>query len=139
MKLSSITSWLLPAAIGFGLAATGCSRHDSAAGSKLAGESTFDAVPANQDTIESQLKRFKGQTKFLTPSQRYWGHTMNRADARAESAPGGAARAVQESDIFKIGKPGTKLLYLLNNYRGLQVVSYAQGDDQPELLGLVDT
>ncbi len=139
MKLSSITSWLLPAAIGFGLTATGCSRHDSAAGSKLAGEATFDAVPANQDTIESQLKRFKGQTKFLTPAQRYWGRGMNRADARAEAAPAeGGARAVQESDIFKIGKPGTKLLYLLNNYRGLQVVSYAQGDDQPELLGRVE-
>ena len=57
---------------------------------------------------------------------------------RAETAAAGGKRDIQEADIFKIGKPGSKLLYLLNNYRGLQVVSFAKGEDQPELLGRVE-
>lgn len=139
MYLQRIASWLLPAVLGTGLVAAGCSRNRSSEGSKLAGEATFDAVPADQTSIESQLKRFKGQTQFLTANQRWWGRGLPEA-ARANSAPGGGggARQVQESDIFKVGKEGSKLLYLLNNYRGLQVVSYENGNDQPELLGRVE-
>ncbi len=140
MTLQRIASWLLPAVLGTGLVASGCSRSRSSEGSKLAGEATFDAVPADQTTIEAQLKRFKGQTQFLTANQRWWGGRGLPEAARASSAdaPGGSARAVQESDIFKVGKEGSKLLYLLNNYRGLQVVSFEKGNDQPELLGRVE-
>lgn len=131
---------VIPALFGIALALGGCSKSGALSdGSKLAGESTFDPKPADPDSIAGQLKRYKGQTQFLTPYDWYMTRGFPSADASAanRSASGGA-RTVQESDIFKIGKPGSKLLFLLNNYRGLQVVTYEDGADQPKLLGRVD-
>ncbi|MBI4925045.1 MAG: beta-propeller domain-containing protein [Bdellovibrio sp.] len=95
---------------------------------------TLNAVPKNLNSIESQLMRFPGQTMFLNydaPRFRY------ARDLERNVATGGKQRAQQESDIFKVGKSGTKLLFLLNNYRGLQVVSFAAGSESPKLLGRV--
>lgn len=122
------------AVLGAALLLSGCSKGRTEAASRPAGEATFDPVPADPDNLEAQLKRYKGQTKFLNPYTRYGdGKVSPSAASRADSA--GSGRAIQESDIFKLGKPGSKLLFLLNNYRGLQVVSFADGADQPKLLG----
>jgi hypothetical protein len=86
----------------------------------------------------SQLLRYRGQTSFLNPIQRYWGGPEgmpSRSSAKSDSAEGG--RAEQESDVFKVGKPGSKLLFLLNNSRGLQVVSFKDGAENPKLIGRV--
>jgi hypothetical protein len=113
------------------ITATACSDSKSNDNvSKISSESAFDPKPDNTTSIEAQLKRFKGQTEFLSPDESNWGGIF----ARAASAEGGS-RSIQESDIFKIGNEGSKLLYLLNNYRGLQVVSYADGPDAPKLVG----
>ena len=57
--------------------------------------------------------------------------------ASAESAPrGGAAnREIQEADVFKLGKKGNKELFLLNQYRGFQIISFADGLEQPKIVG----
>ena len=110
-------------------------------GERLA-ETAVDPAPQAKDvdTIASQLKRFRGQTSFLSPNA-YSG--LAKAEGR-EFAPSpmadsvGGARAQQDSDVFKIGNPGSKLLYLLNSYRGLQVVSFKDGVEQPKILGRVN-
>ena len=87
-----------------------------------------------------QAKRYRGQTSFLSlqaeSQMRAFSAGLESAAPMAASA-NAQARAVQESDIFKVGKPGSKTLYLLNNSRGLQVVSFAKGAEQPELVGRV--
>ncbi|MES2965377.1 MAG: hypothetical protein V4760_15950, partial [Bdellovibrionota bacterium] len=95
--------------------------------------------PADPSTALAQLQRHRGQTKFMNLAY-YWDQCRHcRQDQpkqdEASDAPGGQQRAEQESDVFKVGAPGSKLLYLMNNYRGLQVVSFAKGVTQPELLG----
>lgn len=107
----------------------GCSLQQSV--SKLA--TALDPRPSDLSTIEAQLKRFEGQTKFLNIYSRSFGPVV--ADASRDTKKEGAARDVQESDLFKVGKPGSKILYLLNQYRGLQVVSYEDGIERPKLVG----
>lgn len=93
--------------------------------------------------VQKNLGRYEGQTEFFTPFrynpllERSAGPATPMA-AAAASAPGGSsARAIQEADVFKIGKPGSKLLFLLNNYRGLQIISFENGAEDPVRLGRV--
>ncbi len=90
--------------------------------------------PGTSD-VKGQLSRYRGQTAFLTAT-RGSNFRLESASvaARSASPTGGAPRAEQEADVFKVGKPGSKLLYLLNNYRGLQVVSFVDGTEKPKLL-----
>ncbi|MCM0605565.1 MAG: beta-propeller domain-containing protein [Xanthomonadaceae bacterium] len=110
--------------------------------SVMAGKLTLQPVPSNQDTIENQLKRFKGQTKFLNSHGGGRAYAMGgapggRPEARSASKGADGQREQQESDIYKIGKEGSKLLYLLNDYRGLQTVSFANDPNQPSLVSRV--
>lgn len=96
-------------------------------------------APGTEDSIEAQLKRYKGQNKFLTAAQT-WGRAGGAGPVSPQAARTGETqsdRKIQESDIFKVGPEGSKLLYLLNNYRGLQVISFAKGPEAGELLGRV--
>lgn len=121
----------------------GCSRQ-----SERAPEGGLGLVskPSGELKIEDLARRFRGQTEFLNPHQRYGNVRAQAGMASPESAAksadalggGGPQRAIQESDVFKVGPKGSKLLYLLNNYRGLQVVSFEKGDLAPELLGRVE-
>jgi predicted RNA-binding protein with PUA-like domain len=104
--------------------------------------SILQPAPANKESADSRLMRFDGQTKFLNFHQEpMWARNMAMASPAAAKAEGaqqsGTVRAIQESDVFKIGKPGDKVVFLLNNYRGLQIVSYQKGIDKPEILGRV--
>jgi RNAse (barnase) inhibitor barstar len=118
--------------------ATSGNHHLSITGGNLA----LVAKPADTTTELAQLTRYRGQTSFLDREPR-WRGMPGRAGqpAPAPSAPtgGGAKREQQESDVFKVGAAGSKLLYLMNQYRGLQVVSFAKGEEQPELLGRAAT
>lgn len=96
--------------------------------------SAVQTKPDGSLSLLDQLKRFRGQTEFLTPVEIRPMAASARGDSRA--AMGGGARQEQESDIYKVGKAGSKLLFLLNN-RGLQTVSFTKGADQPELLARV--
>lgn len=98
-------------------------------------------------TIHAALRRQRGQTSFANVEMRN-SYSANRgalestegvvAQAAAMPADGaGARREQQESDVYKLGPKGSHLLYLLNNYRGLQVVSFARGLNHPEVVGRV--
>lgn len=118
----------------------GCSKFE-ARKSTLANSAHFEPAPelSQRSSVESRLKRYAGQTEFLNVSSGYYGGPMTaEAKSASRSESGGAARAIQESDVFKVGKPGTKLLFLLNNYRGLQVVSFEDGAEIPKILGRVE-
>lgn len=99
--------------------------------------STVDVPPANKSEILSQLKRFRGQTEFLNSRD------LIRYASAQPSAPRGegskTTRDVQESDLFKVGESGSKLLYVLNPYRGLQVISFEDGPSAPKLVGRATT
>ena len=97
--------------------------------------------PKSVDELEAQLSRHEGQKAFLNISNSGFGGLGGMRAANAESSQGGfgVARAVQESDVFKIGSQNSKLLFLLNNYRGLQVVSFADGAEKPKLIGRAES
>ncbi len=114
----------------------GCNQNNSKSLGLDDSASLLSPPKAGTTPLRADLTRFRGQTSFLTTqaSYGYRGGPMPMM-AAASPAGGGAPRAEQEADVFKVGKPGSKLLYLLNNYRGLQVVSFAKGEESPELLG----
>ncbi len=117
---------------------TSCSRSTS---SKLQDSSVFNPPPklGQESSIETQLSRYEGQTSFLNPvNSYYYGDFPSYQNGeRSKSGVPSGQRAIQESDIFKIGKEGSKTLFLLNNYRGLQIVSYENGPQAPKILGRV--
>ncbi|MBX9769321.1 MAG: beta-propeller domain-containing protein, partial [Bdellovibrionales bacterium] len=124
--------------------AVGCSRD---AGHAPEGGQGLVAKPTGELKIEDLARRFRGQSEFVNPYQNFRNFRLHAGAASPESAArsadapgagGGPQRAIQESDVFKVGPKGAKLLYLLNNYRGLQVVSFEKGDLAPELLGRVE-
>jgi len=105
--------------------------------------SSLQPAPEKETSIEAQLKRYKGQTEFLNLYQMGYSRGAERS-APAAGAPESAKdavgqRAQQESDVYKVGKPGSKLLYLLNDYRGLQIVSFADGPEKAKILGRVES
>lgn len=94
-------------------------------------------TPPDKTTTDAKLSRYRGQTEFLSPT-----YSMRYMDGgpeagKAESATEGGSREIQESDVYKIGKPGSKNLFLLNHYRGLQVVDFSAGAEAPKLAGRV--
>jgi hypothetical protein len=107
------------------------------AGQDLLDHSVPNPVPTNPADLESQLTRYIGQTEFANIGYNYRNSLEGGSPADNRSMAAGAQRAVQESDIFKVGNPGSKLLFVLNNYRGLQVISFVDGADRPKLIGRV--
>lgn len=88
-------------------------------------------------SLPAKAMRDLGQSEFVTLSESYGGilaRSMTNEAPSLEGAAIGGDRIVEESDVFKI-RPGSKELYLLNQYRGLQVVSFDKGAEFPELLG----
>src|SRR5471030_2434216 len=73
---------------------------------------TFDPTPDDPTALSSQLLRFPGQTQFLNPYGHYGFKDGESPLPKAGQKAGQAARAQQDSDVYKIGKPGTKLLFL---------------------------
>lgn len=78
--------------------------------------------------LEALSKREIGQKKFVL-KENNWGQ-----DQQQDGQEQGEERDIQESDVFKIGNPAKKELFLLNNYRGFQVVSFKDGLESPRLL-----
>ncbi len=133
MKLSTLTLCLTTTV----LLTIGCSTKKDDGSLTADNASSLMAAPKEGTSVtRGDLSRYRGQTSFLTAA-RGGGFRLEAARSAAAPSPaaGGAPRAEQEADVFKVGKPGSKLLYLLNNYRGLQVVSYVEGTEKPKLLG----
>ncbi len=119
------------------LVLTSCSQSQTSEAPPVSTAQAFRLMPTPSDQTlwSSQLSRYAGQTEFLTINP--WNEGGLEA-AVPVSAEAGNGREEQEADVFKIGKPGSKEVYLLNNYRGLQVVSFAKGAHNPEILGRVN-
>ncbi len=112
----------------------GCSPSPDENGAPQSADGTLDPRPLDPDSVEGQLKRYVGQKSFLNISHRY--HTPVAKGDENDTATGAEnSRVIQEADLFKVGKEGSKLLYVLNPYRGLQVVDFSQGPEAPRLLG----
>ena len=135
-----ITSFIAIAFVGL----VGCSKQS---GRAPEGGEGLVAKPAGTLTTDDLVRRHRGQTEFanvysngsnMRLSSGPLGGGAPESARTADMVGGGAQRAVQESDVFKVGPKGSRLLYLLNNYRGLQVVTFEKGDLAPELLGRVE-
>src|SRR4051812_30962432 len=76
---------------------------------------TLDPPPAPGEagSLAAQLKRFRGQTQFLNPGPYYFDGPMPRpmpgSDQKAGQPAEGGKREQEESDVFKVGLPGSKL------------------------------
>ena len=102
------------------------------------------AFAQSRGDIQQLKNRKVGQTEFYGSAAQRGAVIAMAASAGLESAPnakdGGPQREIQESDIFKVGEKGSKLLYLLNNYRGLQTVRFSEqeGKIAADLVGRVE-
>jgi hypothetical protein len=112
----------------------GCSPGPEESGVPQSADGTLDPRPVDTDSVEGQLKRYVGQKGFLNISHRY-NAPVAKGDENDTATGTDDGRAIQEADLFKVGKAGSKLLYVLNPYRGLQVVDFSQGPEAPRLLG----
>ena len=81
--------------------------------------------------LEGISERKIGQTEFAT--KRSYSTLEKTIPAVAQEAA--ADREIQESDVYKLGKEGRKELLLLNRYRGLQIISFNKGLENPEITG----
>lgn len=79
--------------------------------------------------LEEISLRKKGQTSFAVKT-RHNPRTQQQQQQQSDDE-----RDIQESDVFKLGKKNKKELFLLNNYRGFQVVSFEDGLESPKLVG----
>lgn len=91
-----------------------------------------------ESSLAHRLNRYSGQKDFLTLGFDSMGWVEAATVSDRSASPDGGGRAEQESDVFKVGLPGSKMLYLLNSNRGLQVVSFEKGVKQPQLIGRVN-
>lgn len=86
--------------------------------------------------LEAISKREAGQTEFAVKEEMHFRPTRASSPGNARSA--GPAdmedRQIQESDVFKLGKDGKKELFLLNSFRGFQVISFKDGIEQAKVL-----
>ncbi len=85
--------------------------------------------------LEKISKRYKGQTEFAR--QTYLAASSNDEVGRASGrmSKNSENREIQEADVFKVGEDGSKELFLLNSYRGFQVISFKNGASNPEIIG----
>lgn len=85
--------------------------------------------------LEELSQREVGQKKFVIKDRNWRSPRMEQQEQQQQQD--GGSREIQEADVYKIGKKDKKELFLLNNYRGFQVVSFKDGIERPELLSRI--
>lgn len=86
--------------------------------------------------LEELSKREVGQSKFVVKTENFYRPQSSPAGRGAQQQQEQSdSRDIQESDVFKLGKKGQKELFLLNRYRGFQVVSFKDGLENPKIIG----
>lgn len=86
--------------------------------------------------LQEISKREIGQTSFAVQEYQYYRSSARAGGASPQAESTNAQnRDIQESDVFKLGKKGKKELFLLNRYRGFQVVSFEDGIEKPKIIG----
>ncbi|MFW7379157.1 MAG: beta-propeller domain-containing protein [Oligoflexus sp.] len=108
-------------------------QHSPDTSLKLAG--TPDPRPKEPSNLEGQLQRYIGQTSFVNISSPPHGWLDI---AQPENSASADDRVIEEADLFKIGDEGTGILYVLNRYRGLQVIDFSQGGDDGRIIARSD-
>jgi Beta propeller domain len=93
-----------------------------------------DPSTLTKQYLEQMSQRQRGQTEFVVKN-RIWGQQQQQQQQQQqEQQQDGSSRDIQESDVYKIGNPSKKELFLLNNYRGFQVISFEDGLAKPKLI-----
>jgi hypothetical protein len=94
-----------------------------------------DASILTREYLAQMTGRARGQTSFVVKNQ-VWNprQQQQQQGQQQEQQQDGGNRSIQESDVYKIGNPLKKELFLLNNYRGFQVVSFEDGLAKPKLI-----
>jgi hypothetical protein len=87
----------------------------------------------SQDEVEALVKRVRGQTQFAIKQNHFPRPLAKSARSGRAVDTNSNERQIQESDIFKIGAKGSKELFLLNNYRGFQIISFEEGIQFPAI------
>lgn len=95
--------------------------------------------------VEAGLRRSIGQARFFTAEQNYYyskgglesAMPVAAAARSADAAGGGERRDVVDSDVFNAGPVGSKILVLLNHSRGMMILNFERGANQPQLMGRV--
>ncbi len=82
--------------------------------------------------LEEISLRKEGQSRF---AKKKYSYQQQQQQQQQQESQDSGSRGIQEADVFKLGKEGKKELFLLNNYRGFQVVSFEDGLSQPKLKG----
>lgn len=118
---------------------SGCTREPerSSTGTPQSLAGTPDQPPENPASTLAQLQRYLGQSEFISIArqQGIWQEAEAEAPAAEDQGSPSPKRDIQEADLFKLGPAGSSLLYLLNPYRGLQVIDFSRGASSPNLLG----
>lgn len=96
-----------------------------------------DASVLTKEYLEQMSGRRRGQSEFVVKNQ-VWSQEQQprqqQQQQQQQEQQDGSSRDIQESDVYKIGNPAKKELFLLNNYRGFQVVSFEDGVTKPKLV-----
>lgn len=79
--------------------------------------------------IDKLSNRFLGQTSFIN-KESYFPRPMYSTSSGLKSE---GVSSIQESDVYKIGKPGSSIVFLLNTYQGLQIIDFSNGLSSPKL------
>lgn len=114
-----------------------CSDKSRSGGETQSVTGSPDQVPLDTKSVEAQLRRYIGQKEFLNVAIQMPVFAQASKGEASDSASGGT-RQIEEGDLFKVGKAGSKILYVLNPYRGLQVIDFSKGPEFPRLLGRTD-
>lgn len=94
-----------------------------------------DASVLTREYLAQMSDRTRGQTSFVVKNK-IWDQRQQQQQQQQQEQQqqDGQSRDIQESDVYKIGNPSKKELFLLNNYRGFQVVSFEDGLAKPKLI-----
>jgi hypothetical protein len=91
----------------------------------------LDPRPNHPESLAAQLQRYRGQAEFVNFAPR---RMLAEGVGLGKGQNAEGSRAIQEADLFKVGPKDSHLLYVLNDYRGLQVIDFSQGPEAPRLL-----
>ncbi len=101
------------------------------------GQSVSSYLPKKEqltkEFLEKITKTYRGQTQFAKKAYSYRGGRYNSRARSGKTTEVGSSREIQESDVFKVGAKGHKELFLLNTYRGFQVISFEDGPELPKV------
>lgn len=93
-----------------------------------------DPSSLTREYLRELAARKPGQKKFVVKNRVWQQQQQRQQQQQQQQESQDGTREIQESDVFKLGNESKKELFLLNNYRGFQVVSFEDGLAKPKLI-----